>query len=118
MVRVPGPGVTTMTIPMPSNVKPNTNFKISLGLLNCPYHPIHPKPEVPKPTALLEAHRASCPLDAAIRENDSKSLSTSGTNCVTRLPDKHAVPDNGLRQVRHSKGFGQLQKSEIFCTGG
>ena len=34
------------------------NFKVPLGLLDCPYHPIHPKPEVPKTTALPEADRA------------------------------------------------------------
>jgi hypothetical protein len=114
MVRVPGPGVTTMTIPMPSKVKPNTILRYRLACRSVRITLSTRNRRSRNPPRFLKPNRASCYFDAAIRENDSKEFEHVKDQPHYALAGQTHGADNGLRQVRHSKGFGRLEKKRRF----
>jgi len=118
MVMMPGPGVTTMTTPIASNVKPNTirRYRLACWIVRITLSAQNRRSR--NPTALLEAPPGFCCFDAANRQRDSKNLrARQGPTALTLAGDTHGA-DNRLRRARHSEAFVDSQKSENVCRGG
>ena len=112
MVMVPGPGVTTITTPIPSNVKPNTirRYRLACWIVRITLSPETGGPQNPTALLLLRCSELSARLE--------KFASTPRTNCFTRLLETHTVliMDFGERII--PKAFVDSQKCENICSGG